>query len=133
MLYAILKFLHIGCAIASIAGFALRGVLMLRDSPLLATRFARIAPHLVDTILLASALWLAALTGQYPLVDGWLTAKLLALLAYIALGTVALKRMRSKAVRATAFALALATAGYIVSVALTRDPLGFLAAIAPSA
>jgi len=50
----------------------------------------------------------------------------LALIAYIVLGTVALKRARSKAVRAAAFALALVTAGYIVSVALTRDPLGFL-------
>ena len=51
---------------------------------------------------------------------------MLALIAYIVLGTVALKRARSKAVRAAAFALALVTAGYIVSVALTRDPLGFL-------
>jgi uncharacterized membrane protein SirB2 len=127
LLYQTLKLVHIACAIASIAGFALRGILMLRDSPLLETRFARIAPHVVDTVLLASALWLAVLIGQYPFVQGWLTAKVIALLAYIALGTVALKRARSKTIRSTAFALALATAAYIVSVALTRDPLGFLA------
>jgi uncharacterized membrane protein SirB2 len=125
--YLALKWLHIGCAILSIGGFTLRGVLMLADSPLLATRFARIAPHLVDTVLLASALWLAALIGQYPFVQGWLTAKVLALLAYIALGSVALKRARSKPARAAAFALALVTAAYIVSVAVTREPLGFLA------
>lgn len=62
MLYLTLKLVHVGCAIASISGFTLRGILMLLDSPLLATRFARIAPHVVDTVLLASALWLAALT-----------------------------------------------------------------------
>ena len=127
MLYLTLKLVHVACAIASISGFALRGILMLLDSPLLATRFARIAPHVVDTVLLASALWLAALLGQYPFVQGWLTAKVLALIAYIVLGTAALKRARSKTVRTVAFALALTAAAYIVSVALTRDPLGFLA------
>ena len=132
MLYLGLKAAHIACAILSIAGFALRGILMLADSPLLATRFARVAPHVVDTLLLASALWLAALIGQYPFVEGWLTAKVLALIAYIVLGTLALKRGRTKTVRITAFALALAAVLYIVSVALTRDPLCFLIAVRPA-
>ena len=131
MLYLTLKAVHLACAVLSISGFALRGILMFADSPLLAARFARVAPHVVDTVLLASALWLAALIGQYPFVEGWLTAKVLALIAYIVLGTVSLKRARTKAVRAVAFALALGTAAYIVSVALTRDPLGFLAPILP--
>ena len=126
MQYLALKWIHIACAILSVSGFTLRGILMLLDSPLLATRFMRVAPHVVDTVLLASALWLAALIGKYPFVEGWLTAKVLALIAYIVLGTLALKRARGKALRATAFALALVTAAYIVSVALTRDPLGFL-------
>ena len=126
MQYLTLKWIHIACAVLSISGFTLRGILMLLDSPLLTTRFARVAPHVVDTVLLASALWLAALIGQYPFVEGWLTAKVLALIAYIALGAVALKRARGKAARAAAFALALGAAAYIVSVALTRDPLGFL-------
>jgi len=125
--YLALKWIHIACAILSISGFTLRGILMLLDSPLLATRLARVAPHVVDTVLLASALWLAALIGQYPFVEGWLTAKVLALIAYIVFGTLALKRARGKALRAATFALALVTAAYIVSVALTRDPLGFLA------
>jgi uncharacterized membrane protein SirB2 len=127
VLYLTLKAVHVGCAVLSISGFALRGILMLADSPLLAARFARVAPHVVDTVLLASALWLAALIGQYPFVQGWLTAKVLALIAYIVLGTVALKRARGKAARTVAFALALCAAAYIVSVALTRDPLGLLA------
>lgn len=124
MEYATLKAIHAGCAVLSIGGFVARGVLMLRDSSLLGAPLVRIAPHVVDTVLLASAIALAWKSGQYPFAQGWLTAKLVALAAYIVLGTVALRRGRSKAVRATAFGLALATVLYIVAVALTRNPLG---------
>lgn len=114
--------MHIGCAVLSIGGFAVRGVLMLADSPLLLKRFVRIAPHVVDTLLLASAAWLAWLLGQVPFVSGWITAKLLALVVYIGLGTLALRRGRTKAVRVAAFAGAMAAAAYIVAVAVTRQP-----------
>lgn len=124
MAYLLLKQVHIACAILSIAGFAARGVLMLRESPRLNARFVRMAPHVVDTVLLASAIGLAWQSGQYPFAQSWLTAKLLALIAYIVLGAVALKRGRSKRIRAIAFALALVAVLYIVSVALTRSPLG---------
>jgi uncharacterized membrane protein SirB2 len=106
-----------------------RGLLMLRGSPLLAARFTRVAPHIVDTVLLASALALAWQSGQYPFAQGWLTAKLVALVAYVVLGSLALKRGRSLRTRATFFMLALATVLYIVSVAVTRSPLGPLAMI----
>ena len=125
MEYQLVKLVHVTCALLSVAGFALRGALMLRDSALLQTRFARVAPHVVDTLLLASAVVLAWQSSQYPFAEAWLTAKLLALVAYIALGTVALKRGRSKNVRTVAFWLALMIVLYIVSVALTRNPAGF--------
>jgi uncharacterized membrane protein SirB2 len=121
------KSVHVGCAALSLAGFAARGILMLRESPLLATRFARIAPHVVDTVLLASAVWLSWQLQQFPFVHGWVTAKVLALAAYIVLGSVALRRGPTRRARAVAFALALACAGYIVAVALSRDALGPLA------
>jgi uncharacterized membrane protein SirB2 len=94
---------------------------MLADSPLLQARFVRIAPHVVDTVLLASAVWLAWHLGQIPFVHAWITAKLLALLLYIGLGMFALRRGRTKRQRAAAFVAALASAAYIVAVALTRD------------
>jgi uncharacterized membrane protein SirB2 len=119
--YLYIRTLHIACAVVSIAGFALRGALMLVDSPLLQHRFARIAPHAVDTALLASAVWLAWFLGQVPFVHGWITAKIFALLAYIVLGMFALRRGRTRRARAAAFAAALASAGYIVWVALARD------------
>ena len=124
--YLVAKYLHVGSVILSLGGFAARGVLMLSGSPLLATRFVRVAPHIVDTVLLASALWLSWLLRQYPFVHGWLTAKVLGLAVYIVLGAIALRRGRTKGVRIAAFVGAAAAAFYIVSVALTHDPRGLL-------
>jgi len=105
--YLAVKWLHVGSVALSVVGFIARGVLMLRGSPLLEARFVRVAPHVVDTVLLASAVWLAWALRVYPFVDGWITAKVLGLLAYIALGTIALKRGRTPRVRVAAFAAAL--------------------------
>lgn len=126
-MYLAVKHLHVACVAISLAGFVARGALMLAGSPLLQARFVRVAPHVVDTVLLASAAWLAWFLGQIPFVNApWLTAKVLGLLAYIGFGTVALRRGRTPGIRAGAFALALLSAAYVVSVALTRDPAGFL-------
>ncbi len=125
--YLALKHLHLGAVILSFALFTVRGVWMLADSPQLQRRWVRIVPHLVDTVLLAGAIGLTLILQQYPLVDGWLTAKALALIGYIILGSIALKRGRTKPIRAAAWVAALAVFGYMVSVALTRHPLGFLA------
>src|SRR5512135_3858152 len=105
------------------AGFALRGAWMLQGSPLLARRWVRVLPHVVDTVLLASAIALAVMLEQYPLMQGWLTAKLIGLVVYIALGTIALKRGRTRAVRLAAFGGALLVFAYIVAVALTKSVL----------
>ena len=121
MNYLALKHLHITFAVLSGGFFLLRGLWMLLDSPLLQRRWVRIVPHVVDTVLLASALGLVFWSGQYPFVQSWLTAKVLALLAYIVLGTIALKRGKTKGVRTFALLAALATFAYIVAVALTRQ------------
>jgi len=119
----ILKTIHIGSAMLSITGFVLRGVWMLQDSPLLKARVTRILPHVVDTVLLISAIALALRISQYPFVHAWLSAKLLALLAYIVLGSIALKYGRSRRVRALSYGLALGVFLYIVGVAVTRSPV----------
>ncbi len=123
MNYLLLKHLHMTCAALSGALFLLRGLWMLQDSPRLGQRWVRTLPHLIDTVLLASAVTLAVWSAQYPLPQPWLTAKVGALLLYIVLGSVALKRGRSKGIRAAAFLAALATFAYIVSVALSKNPL----------
>ncbi len=129
MSYLMLKHLHVGCVVLSGTGFFLRGVWMLCGSPWLQQPAVRVLPHVVDTMLLGSAIAMAMLSGQYPFAADWLTAKLVGLLVYIGCGAMALKRARSRKQRALFFVAALAAFAYIVSVALARSPLGILARI----
>ncbi|MCM8595064.1 SirB2 family protein [Accumulibacter sp.] len=126
MSYVLLRQLHIACVVLSGCGFALRGLWMLTGSPWLHERPVRVIPHLVDTVLLGSAIAMVVLSGQYPLVDGWLTAKLVGLLIYIGLGTMALKRGRTREQRLGYFVGALLAFAYIVSVAVLRNPWGLV-------
>lgn len=125
-MYFALKYLHVTCVVLSIAGFTLRGVWMLSGSPLLGHRLTRVLPHVVNSVLLLSAIAMAVMIGQYPFVAGWVTAKVVGLLAYIVLGAIALRRGRTRTLRAVAFVAALAVYGWIVSVALLKHPAGFL-------
>jgi uncharacterized membrane protein SirB2 len=131
--YLLLKHLHIACVVLSGGGFFLRGVWMVQDSVLLRAKWVRVAPHVIDTVLLGSAVALAVVTRQYPWAQSWIAAKIVGLLAYIGLGMVALRRGRSKTVRLGHWLAALLVFGYIVSVALTRDPLGALRWLQPVA
>jgi uncharacterized membrane protein SirB2 len=124
--YTLLKYLHISCVLLSGSGFVLRGAWMLQGSPALARRWVRVAPHAVDTVLLASATALAAMSGQYPLAQDWLTAKVFGLIAYIVLGTIALKRGRTPGIRLAAFCGALAVLAYIVAVAITKSVVPYV-------
>jgi uncharacterized membrane protein SirB2 len=121
--YAVLKLTHVGCAAISYGLFAVRGIWMVQDSALLARRSVRIVPHVVDTILLASAIMLAIMSRQYPVAAPWLTAKVIALVTYIVLGMIALKPGKTKGIRVTAWIAAQAVFAYIVAVAFTRNPL----------
>jgi len=123
MNHAMLKHVHLTTVAITYGLFVLRGVWMIRESPRLRDRWVRIVPHVNDTLLLASALVLAWQIGQYPLVDGWLTAKLLGLLAYIGLGLVALRLGRTRSIRIGAWLLAQLVLVYIVAVAITRHAI----------
>lgn len=126
-MYYLIKNLHVTCVVLSAAGFLLRGTWMLTGSALLLHRLTRILPHLVDSTLLLSAIVLAVMIQQYPFSAGWVTAKVIGLLAYILLGTVALKRGRTRGVRIAAFAAAILVYAWIVSVALSKNIAGYLA------
>lgn len=126
MLYPALKHLHMTFAVLSFTLFAVRGIWMLQENPLLQARAVRIVPHVIDTFLLLSAVGLMFVVAQYPFVHDWLTVKVFALIAYIVLGTVALKRGPTLAIRAGAWSAGMLLFVFIASVAITRDPLGFL-------
>jgi len=126
--YLLLKHFHMTCVALSGGFFLLRGGWMLAGSGLLQRRWVKTLPHVVDAFLLASALGLAAWSHQYPGQAPWVTAKVGALVAYVLLGTIALKRGKTLLARAIALAGALLTFVYIVVVAITKNPLPFLPA-----
>src|SRR5688572_21620002 len=120
--YFTVKMIHQGAVGLSLAGFFARGLGALAGAAWVTGRAAKSLPHVVDSVLLLSALTLAWMLRLSPTEAPWLMAKIVALLVYIALGMVALKAGGPKpVVRAAAWLGALATFGYIVSVAVTKN------------
>lgn len=122
-----LKIIHLASAALSFVGFFIRGIWMLRDSPLLKRRWVKIAPQVVDTVLLVSAVALAVQMHLSPLAQPWLLAKIIALVVYIGVGLVALRLGRTKVVRTFAWLLGMVIFSYIVSVAVSKSVLGWFA------
>ncbi|MFZ5524588.1 MAG: SirB2 family protein [Pseudomonadota bacterium] len=125
MSFLLLKGLHITCAITSYTLFFLRGIWSFRETPTMRQRWVRIVPHVVDTLLLITAIALAFTIRQYPLADAWLTAKVAGVLLYIGLGFVALKYGKTRTMRIFAWLAAQAVFAYIVLVAVSHNALPF--------
>ncbi len=119
--YVQLRLLHIFCASLSISLFLLRGVLQLTGVDWRRRRWLRIVPHVNDTVLLAAAIALSVMSHEYPVAQAWLSAKVIALLVYIVLGSIAFRPAVPRMQQALAFVGALATVGYIVAVAISRS------------
>ena len=122
--YLAIRDIHVTAVIASGTLFLGRGALALARWRHVMHPILRYGSMLIDTVLLAAGITLMFVIGQYPFVNGWLTAKLFLLVVYIVLGTFALKRAGTQGARATCYLLALATFAYIVSVAVAHDPRG---------
>jgi len=132
MSYAILKLIHVSAVVLSFLGFTARGLGVLSGAGWVRHRLMRVLPHLVDTVLLLSAIGMLWIIRLPPWKAPWLMAKLAALVAYIALGVIALRPTSpgrvpvARSVRLAAWIGALAVLGYIVSVAVTKSPCGAL-------
>lgn len=125
--YATLKLVHQGAVALSLTGFFVRGAASLAGSRWVGGRVAKTLPHVVDTVLLLSALAMAWMLRLSPAGAPWLAAKIVGLVAYIVLGAIALRPGRPGRIRAAAWLAALFVAAWIVSVAITKQPLGFFA------
>lgn len=90
-------------------------------------KLLKIVPHIVDTVLLVSAIALAVMLGAKPSEAPWLMAKIIALILYIVAGSYAIKRGKTRKVKMISGVLALAIFAYIISVAMSKSPFGFLA------
>jgi len=118
-----LKALHLSCVVLSFSLFFLRGLWLMRGSPIMQQRWVKIAPHSIDTVLLTSAILLAWQLGYTPFNSPWLAAKIVALFLYIGLGMLAFRFAKTNASRFYAWLAALFTFAYIVAAATTHDPL----------
>ena len=122
--YPQIKFVHVAAVILSGSLFALRGSLMLARSRFTNHPALRYLSYAIDTLLLTAALMLVTILRQYPFVQSWLTVKVLLLVVYIMLGTLALKRGRARAVQVACYFAALLVFAFMVSVARTHNPWG---------
>ena len=126
MSFQLIKGLHIICALSSYTLFLLRGIWQMRGSFIMQQQWIRIVPHVVDTLLLISAITLALFIGQYPFVNTWLTSKICGLVLYIVLGFVALKYGKTETIRFVAWLTAQAVFIYILLVAIQHNPMPFI-------
>ena len=124
--YPSIKQGHVALVSASGALFAARGAAVLAGQRWPMQALWRRLSVVIDTLLLAAGATLWTLLALNPLRDTWLGTKLVLLLVYIVLGSLALKRGRTPAVRALGYAAALATFGFMIGVALRHQPYGFL-------
>ncbi|GAB6141107.1 SirB2 family protein [Methylosoma difficile] len=119
-----IKMLHLSLVMVSIISFIGRIILSETQPQYLRKKWLKIAPHVLDTLLLLSGATLVFqgqwLSGEY----GWIVAKLIMLIAYIGFATIAMRRRGT--VRWLAFLAAMACFAYIGVVAVTKDPLFFL-------
>lgn len=124
-MYFLVKHIHLAAIFISVSLFILRFVWLLRSSVLLQAKWVKILPHVVDTILLASAATLCVLIAQYPLVDTWLTQKLLFVILYILMGFLTLKWARTAVLRWFGFIGALTCIMLTAKIAVLKQALFF--------
>ncbi len=120
----LLKDFHVAFAYITVAGFTVRGLMSIADSPLRNAKWLRIAPHVVDTLLLAFGIALAVSLSLSPLTNGWLMAKIIGLIFYIVFGVITM-RARSRPLKILAFIAAIASVGYIFAVAFSKQVMPF--------
>ena len=119
-----IKLIHMSAAAITISLFIMRMYWVLTDSGMMKKKWVKILPHVNDTVLLGAAIYLSVTIYQYPFVHHWLTAKVIALFAYIIFGSFALKRAKTKQQKLIFFFLAVLMFAYIIMVAMTRTVTG---------
>ncbi len=124
MTYIAIKHLHMTAAILSILFFMVRAFWSVTGSARLQLKFVKIAPHIIDTVLLVCGVFLASIIGaEQP----WILAKIVGVLLYIGVGTIAIKRGKTPTTRAVAALISIAIFFYIVGVAIKHNPMSWLA------
>lgn len=122
-MYMMAKHLHMTAVGLSILLFVFRFIWSQFDASVLSKKWVKILPHIVDTVLLASAIWLCVILSQYPFVNAWLTFKVVGVVLYIVFGIFALKKAKTTMGKWSFFVAALAVLMATAMVAVTKQPL----------
>jgi len=125
--YPQIKWVHIAAVACSGTLFFLRGLALHLGAKWPMAAPLRYLSYTIDTVLVTAALMLVTILHQYPFVQSWLTVKVVLLFAYVALGSFALKRGRTRTMRVGCWLAALTLYVLIISVARAHHPLGLLA------
>ena len=118
-----LKGIHMVLAYVTVVGFIVRGTWALIDSPLRERKWVKIAPHVIDTLLLAAGVAMVVTMSLSPL-SGWLAAKLVGLLCYIGFGVLTMRATNTR-LQMLGFVGALVSVAYIFAVAMSRQAWPF--------
>ena len=124
--HAQIRSIHIWAITLSGCLFALRGLGMLAGARWPQVALLRYLSYGIDTVLLTAALMLVTILPSAAFANGWLTVKLVLVVVYVVLGVLALRRGRSRGVRAGCYAGALLVFIAIVGIARMHHPLGWL-------
>lgn len=124
--YLQIKQTHIALALTSGGLFTLRGLAVLCGGRWAMAAPVRYVSYSIDTALLTAALMLLVILKLNPFLTPWLGVKLTLLVAYIVLGSLALKRARHGRTRILAYLSAMVCFGFMYSIARPHHPLGFL-------
>lgn len=122
-MYMMAKHLHLTAVGLSILFFIFRFIWSQFNAEALSKKWVKILPHIIDTVLLASAIWLCVILSQYPLVNAWLTFKVIGVVLYIVFGLFALKKAKTATGRWSFFVASLAVLTATAMVAVTKQPL----------
>ena len=120
-MYMMAKHLHLSLIAVSVLFFITRYIWVMTDSDMMQKKWVKVAPHIIDTLLLTSALVLCVILSQYPFVTGWLTEKFIGLILYIGFGLLALKLGKDKNIKTVGFVFAIATVVFMVKLAITKQ------------
>lgn len=125
MSHIIIKHIHVTFVILTFISFSMRVYWMIAGSGLLHNKVVKIVPHIIDTLLLLSGLTMAIMYYGAFYQQQWLMFKLLGVVIYIILGSIALKLGKTKPIRVVAVFAAWAVFFYIIIIVRNHNVFPF--------
>lgn len=124
--YPDIRLLHIAAVVLSGSLFICRGIAVQAGAIIAMAPAVRVLSYVIDTVLLLTALALVFTLRDVVLQSSWLWAKVVLLPVYIVLGSLALKRAKTRVAKLGFFIAAVATLVFMYGIARSHDPLAGL-------